>query len=126
MRRARNEEGRTAMIDDTRSTVLRLLDARGRLPGPNGAPFAELFQHGSLSVEIFSPRIVDTQKPHDRDELYVVVRGGGDFVHGSRRTSVATGDLPFVPAGEVHRFENFASDLTLWVMFYGPPGGERL
>jgi mannose-6-phosphate isomerase-like protein (cupin superfamily) len=114
------------MTDDMRSTVLRLIDARGRLPAPSGAPFAELLRHGTLSVEIFSPRIVDTQKPHDRDELYVVVRGSGDFVHGSRRTAVATGDFLFVPAGVVHRFENFTSDLTLWVAFYGPPGGERL
>jgi mannose-6-phosphate isomerase-like protein (cupin superfamily) len=112
-------------MTDDRSVVLRLMDARGRLPTPSGAPFAELFQHGSLSVEIFSPRSVDTQKPHDRDELYVVVRGTGEFVHGSRRTAVATGDFLFVPAGVVHRFEHFSSDLTLWVVFYGPPGGER-
>jgi mannose-6-phosphate isomerase-like protein (cupin superfamily) len=113
------------MIDDRRSTVLRLLDARGRLPTPDGAPYAELFQHGSLSVEIFSPQTVDTQKPHDRDELYVVVSGSGDFVHGSRRTAVATGDFLFVPAGVVHRFENFTNDLALWVVFYGPKGGEK-
>jgi mannose-6-phosphate isomerase-like protein (cupin superfamily) len=112
-------------MTDDRSIVLQLIDARGKLPAPSGAPFAELFQHGSLSVEIFSPRIVDTQKPHDRDELYVVVRGTAQFVHGSRRTAVTPGDFMFVPAGVVHRFEHFSSDLTLWVVFYGPPGGEK-
>jgi hypothetical protein len=25
----------------------------------------------------------------------------------------------------VHRFLDFSDDLTVWVVFYGPPGGER-
>jgi hypothetical protein len=24
----------------------------------------------------------------------------------------------------VHRFENFSDDLVVWVVFYGPDGGE--
>jgi hypothetical protein len=24
----------------------------------------------------------------------------------------------------VHRFENFSNDLVVWVLFYGPVGGE--
>ena len=34
------------------------------------------------------------------------------------------GDLLFVPAGTVHRFEGFTDDLAVWVFFYGPEGGE--
>ena len=30
----------------------------------------------------------------------------------------------FVPAHEEHRFESFTDDLVVWVMFYGPEGGE--
>jgi hypothetical protein len=30
-----------------------------------------------------------------------------------------------VPAGVVHRFEEFTEDLVVWVVFYGPEGGER-
>jgi hypothetical protein len=30
----------------------------------------------------------------------------------------------FVPAGQIHRFENFSSDFAVWVVFYGPEGGE--
>jgi hypothetical protein len=26
--------------------------------------------------------------------------------------------------GCVHRFEEFSDDLAVWVMFYGPDGGE--
>ena len=35
------------------------------------------------------------------------------------------GDL-FVPAGQIHRFEDFSSDFAVWVAFYGPEGGERV
>ena len=27
-------------------------------------------------------------------------------------------------AGMRHRFENFTDELAVWVMFYGPEGGE--
>jgi hypothetical protein len=30
----------------------------------------------------------------------------------------------FAAAGVEHRFENFSDDLALWVIFYGPEGGE--
>jgi hypothetical protein len=30
----------------------------------------------------------------------------------------------FVPAYQPHRFEGFTPDLAMWVMFYGPVGGE--
>jgi hypothetical protein len=33
-------------------------------------------------------------------------------------------DILFAAAGVEHRFENFSGDLTLWVLFYGPEGGE--
>jgi hypothetical protein len=29
-----------------------------------------------------------------------------------------------VPAGVEHRFEEFTEDLAVWVIFYGPEGGE--
>jgi mannose-6-phosphate isomerase-like protein (cupin superfamily) len=110
---------------ESRAAIVRLPEALARLPGRDGAPFAELLQHGSLSVEIFAPRGADTQQPHSQDELYVVIRGAGDFVYGSLRTRVSTGDFLFVPARLEHRFENFTNDLTLWVVFYGPEGGEH-
>ena len=37
----------------------------------------------------------------------------------------APGDFLFVPAGVEHRFEGFTDDLAVWVVFYGPDGGER-
>ena len=34
------------------------------------------------------------------------------------------GDVLFVPARSEHRFEDFSDDLGLWVVFWGPAGGE--
>jgi mannose-6-phosphate isomerase-like protein (cupin superfamily) len=100
-------------------------EAMARLPGAGGERFAEVFRRGSLLVEIYAPRGTDPQRPHTRDEVYVVVAGRGEFVNGGERQRVAPGDLLFVPAGVVHCFENFTEDLTVWVIFYGPEGGER-
>jgi len=96
-----------------------------QLPGPDGERFVTLFRHGTLEVEIYAPRDHDPQQPHDRDEIYVVVRGNGQFLNGERRHAFGPGDLLFVPAGVVHRFEDFTDDLAVWVMFYGPRGGEK-
>jgi mannose-6-phosphate isomerase-like protein (cupin superfamily) len=95
-----------------------------RLPGPQGERFTALFQHGTLVVELYAPRGRDPQSPHTRDEVYVVARGSGWFVNGPERERFGPGDLLFVPAGVVHRFEDFTDDLVVWVMFYGPEGGE--
>jgi mannose-6-phosphate isomerase-like protein (cupin superfamily) len=105
------------------SAVVSLESALARLAA---APekFVELFAHGTLSVEIYRPGEADLQQPHDRDEVYVVVSGEGRFLHGGQRTRVRPGDLLFVPAFMEHRFVDFTPDLTVWVLFYGPEGGE--
>ena len=99
-------------------------EAMARLPGPEGERFAEVLKHGSLVVEIYAPRGHDPQTPHTRDEVYVVVQGEGFFVNGPSRAPFGPGDVLFVPAGVVHRFEDFTDDLAVWVFFYGPEGGE--
>jgi mannose-6-phosphate isomerase-like protein (cupin superfamily) len=99
-------------------------DALSRVPGAGGERFAKVLEHGSLVVEIYAPRGTDPQGPHTRDELYVVVEGSGEFVCGAERQDFAEGDVLFVPAGVAHRFENFTDDLVVWVVFYGPEGGE--
>ena len=102
-----------------------LAQALSRLADAQGKRFTTVFEHGSLVVEIFAPRGVDTQQPHTRDEIYVVIEGRGEFLNGGVRHNVEPGDFLFVPAGVVHCFENFTDDLLLWVFFYGPEGGER-
>ena len=99
-------------------------DALARLPDSSGARFATVLEHGSLQVEIYAPRGIDPQTPHTRDEVYVVISGNGEFVNGQDRQAFGPGDVLFVPAGVVHRFEKFTDDLAVWVFFYGPEGGE--
>jgi N-acetyltransferase len=98
--------------------------ARAAIARGNGR-FAELFAHGSLSVEFYQPPGVDAQQPHSRDEIYVVAAGRGEFVQAELRQSFEPGEVLFVPAGRQHRFENFSPDFGAWVFFYGPEGGER-
>ena len=91
----------------------------------DGKPFARLFAHGSLEVEVYRPVGQDVQAPHTRDEVYVVIAGRGMFACGSERTAFGPGSLLFVPAGVEHRFEDFTDDFSTWVLFYGPQGGEH-
>ena len=95
-----------------------------RLPTAEGKRFVEMYRHGTLTVEIYAPRGSDPQNPHTRDEVYVVVAGSGMFYDGKERRPFKAGDLIFVPAHVEHRFERFTDDLVVWVMFYGPEGGE--
>lgn len=100
-------------------------DLAAHLPGPNGARFAEAFRHGSMSVELYAPRGADPQQPHRQDELYVVLSGTGTFFRNGERVPFGPGDVLFVPAGMVHRFEAFTDDFQAWVIFWGPDGGEH-
>jgi predicted GNAT family N-acyltransferase/mannose-6-phosphate isomerase-like protein (cupin superfamily) len=103
---------------------LTVADGMNQLPTSEGKRFASMLQHGSLLVELYAPRDVDGQTPHSRDEAYVVAKGSGFFVNGDERHPFQAGDFLFVPAGVVHRFEDFTDDLAVWVIFYGPEGGE--
>jgi mannose-6-phosphate isomerase-like protein (cupin superfamily) len=107
------------------SRSLTVAEGLARLPGPGGERFVELFRHGTLTVELYAPRGSDPQAPHTRDEVYAVVRGSGWFRNGNDRHRFGPGDVLFVPAGVVHRFEEFPDDMVVWVFFYGPEGGEE-
>jgi mannose-6-phosphate isomerase-like protein (cupin superfamily) len=101
-----------------------LAEALAKDPPPPGNLAVPIFAHGSLIVELYTPVGHDPQKPHTRDEIYFVTRGTGFFFDGERRHSVEPGSFLFIPAGDVHRFEDFSSDFVVWVAFYGPEGGE--
>jgi mannose-6-phosphate isomerase-like protein (cupin superfamily) len=108
----------------TSCELLRVDDALKKLPNPEGKRFATIFEHGTLVVEIYAPRDTDPQQPHTRDEVYFVTSGSGEYVCGESRQFFKATDLLFAAAGVAHRFENFTADLTVWVLFYGPEGGE--
>lgn len=87
-------------------------------------PYRVAFKHGTLEAGVYTPGERDPQQPHTRDEAYIVMAGSGTFVNGEERAPFAPGDFIFVPAGRVHRFEDYTPDLAVWVIFYGPEGGE--
>ena len=99
-------------------------EAMRRLPGSGGERYVQVLEYGSMEVEIYAPCGTDPQTPHTRDEVYVVVSGNGTFVNGQERHPFGPGDVLFVPAGVEHRFEGFTDNLVVWVVFYGPEGGE--
>jgi len=103
---------------------LTVADAISRVPTADGKRFATIFEHGTLLVEIYAPRGIDPQQPHTRDEIYFVAAGSGEYVCGDSRTAFSATDLLFAAAGVEHRFEDFTDDLVVWVLFYGPEGGE--
>jgi len=105
--------------------VVHHADVAAKLPTAEGGRFVLAFLHGQLEVELYEPRGHDPQTPHRRDEVYVVARGSGWFVCGEARERFGPGDFLFAAAGEEHRFEEFTDDLSVWVLFYGPDGGER-
>ncbi len=110
-------------FDDIRK--LSLTAAMKQLETEEGGRFSVLFRHGTQLTGLYAPRGEDLQEPHEQDELYVVASGSGTFFVGGERLSFEPLDVLFAPAGVEHRFEDFSDDLALWVLFYGPAGGER-
>ena len=101
-----------------------LSDALAMGPPPAGNLAVPIFAHGTLVVEMYQPAGTDPQKPHDRDEVYVIARGSAMFFDGAGRYAVHAGSFIFVAAGQIHRFEEFSPDFASWVFFYGIVGGE--
>ena len=100
-------------------------DALKKLLDEKEFPFTVVMNHGTMSIEYFAPKKADTQTPHKQDEIYVIEKGDGTFFRSGERISCKKGDILFVPAGMEHRFENFSEDFAVWVIFYGPEGGEK-
>jgi mannose-6-phosphate isomerase-like protein (cupin superfamily) len=120
---ATNERNLTNSPDHPRKATLG--EASALLPALDATPrSAGVFSHGSMLVKLFAPRGKDVQGPHKQDELYFVAKGSGWFVNGEIRTRFGPNDMLFVPANTTHRFEEFSDDLMIWVVFYGPDGGE--
>ena len=99
-----------------------LAESQARRPPP-GNLAVPVLRCGEVEVELYSPVESDPQKPHTRDEIYVIASGSGWFHSGEQRQAFKVGTLLFVPAGIVHRFVDFSPDFSAWVLFFGPEGG---
>ncbi len=103
-----------------------LAEIAATLP-PDSVPmrFSVASRHGTMMLGLYAPRGPDIQTPHEQDELYVVASGSGAFNKDGERRAIAAPDVIFVEAGVSHRFEDLSDDFSAWVIFWGPPGGER-
>jgi mannose-6-phosphate isomerase-like protein (cupin superfamily) len=115
------------MTETIRKTAhVSLAEALSKGPPPPGNLAVPVFAHGSLEIELYTPKDHDPQQPHGRDEVYLVIRGSGVFFDGERRHSVTPGSFLFVAAGQPHRFEDFSEDFAVWVFFTARRVAKRL
>jgi mannose-6-phosphate isomerase-like protein (cupin superfamily) len=87
--------------------------------------YTTALQRGTLRLLLSLPLRPNQQTPHEQDELYFVVQGTGVLYHAGERAQFGPGDAMFVGAGVEHHFEECTNDLAIWVVFYGPSGGEK-
>lgn len=111
-------------MDTKSATVISLKQAINLGPASAGNLAIPVFNHGSMEAELYIPNKIDTQTPHTRDEIYIVAEGEGEFFNGQDTVAVKPQSFLFVPAGVEHRFINFSDNFKVWVIFYGPEGGE--
>jgi mannose-6-phosphate isomerase-like protein (cupin superfamily) len=94
-------------------------DEADALPLQPGRFSAQALNSPGLEARWYRPPNPDTQQPHDRDEVYVVVRGAGFFEREGIRVPFGPGDLLFAAKGDTHRFVDHSSDTSVWVVFGG-------
>ena len=71
-------------------------------------------QLGLATTHMRAPGMKITPHIHvEDDEAFFVHRGGGVFLLGDRKVSIAEGDVVFIPRGTVHGFENSSNDTFL-------------
>ena len=68
----------------------------------------------------------DHQKPHDRNDCYIIIEEHEKFEMGDEIVSFGPGDFLFLPAGLPHRFTDFGDTMSTWVMFYAQTAAKTL
>jgi cytidylate kinase len=87
--------------------------------------YLEALRSAALSVGIYRlpAGSEDEQRPHDEEEVYLVMEGRGRFKMGDEDVVAAPGNLLTVPARVEHRFHSIEEDLLLLV-FFAPAEGS--
>ncbi len=82
-------------------------------------PFHVFLDKQTMSAELFELPAggVDTQQPHDWDELYYIISGASQFTANGETRATKTGDTIFVAAQIDHRFHDITEDLKVLVVF---------
>lgn len=79
-------------------------------------PFIVLFKRGDLSVELFSPRGVDTPTATRAGRVYIGATGTGIFDSAGSACRSAR-RLLVRPGSGAHAFETVSADFKIWVIF---------
>ena len=85
----------------------------------SGQPYLQFMNEGSMSLGLYvlAAGSVDTQSPHEEDEIYYVVSGRGSVVVAGERRPVQAGSIVFVAKEIDHRFVDIEEQLSLLVFF---------
>jgi mannose-6-phosphate isomerase-like protein (cupin superfamily) len=105
--------GRVAHAFAFREVRQRLAAGRGGYEVVHRSPGLEVGVYVLVAPE------PDTQKPHEDDEVYVVLEGRGTLEVEGQVFHVSEGDALFVEAGADHRFTGYES-LAVLVIFTRP------
>jgi mannose-6-phosphate isomerase-like protein (cupin superfamily) len=92
---------------DIEGVKRRLVEAGGGYETVHESPGLELGVYVLVAPE------PDRQQPHDDDEVYVVLEGGGVLDIESERLELREGHAVFVPAGAEHRFSAYEHLIVL-------------
>ena len=98
---------------DPNAAAERLVDAGGGYEIVHSSPGLEIGVYVLVAPE------PDRQSPHEDDEAYFVLEGGGVLDVAGERIELAAGEGAFVAAGVEHRFVDFER-LVLLVVFTRP------
>jgi mannose-6-phosphate isomerase-like protein (cupin superfamily) len=85
----------------------------------SGKPYLQFINEGTMSLGLYALAAgsIDTQSPHDEDEIYYVVAGRGTIVVAGEQRPVGPGSIVFVAKEVEHRFVDIEEDLSILVFF---------
>ncbi|MEO9175596.1 MAG: cupin domain-containing protein [Gaiellales bacterium] len=92
-----------------------------------GAPYLEFLRNESFELGLYelAAGSIDGQRPHDEDEVYVVLAGRARFSVDGDDVAVGPGSILFVAKHAVHRFHSIEQDLSIFVAFTPPRRRDR-
>jgi len=87
----------------------------------SGKIYLPFLREPSISAGIYELKTgaTDNQQPHERDEVYFILRGKSEFTVEHETTEVQAGDVLFVKAHLAHHFSKITEDLKILVWFSG-------
>jgi mannose-6-phosphate isomerase-like protein (cupin superfamily) len=94
----------------------------------SGNAWLEFLNLPSLSMGVYhlpaGTNDRETHTPHDRDEIYIGIRGHGRLTADGEEFAIESNTIVLVKAGIEHYFHDITDDLTVLVFFAAEPSGK--